>query len=80
VCSADFKPGTAWLFSALALHEIHYGALDAEGHHISLSFEPDADGLKGTLHAVFNQQMVWADLPVFELKIHDPEEDTAEGD
>lgn len=80
VCSADFKPGTAWLFSALALHEIRYGALDAEGHHISLSFEPDADGLKGTLRAVFNQQTVWADLPVFELKIHDPEEDSAELD
>jgi hypothetical protein len=80
VYSADFEPGTAWLFSVRALHEIHYGALDPEGHNLSLSFEPDADGLKGTLHAVFNQQTVWADLPVFELRMPDPEENTTEGD
>ncbi len=75
VYSADFPQGTAWLFSGCALRAIRYSALDEEGRYLALSFET-GDDLKGTMRARFRQEAIWADVPVFELRLPAPLEVT----
>jgi hypothetical protein len=73
IYSADFDPGTAWLFSARALHAVTYAALDAKNHRVDLTFEPGQE-MKGALRIRFIQSAVWADYPIFDIRLDDTED------
>jgi hypothetical protein len=73
VFGADFDPGEAWLFSARALQRLSYAPLDDAGHAVTLAFEP-TDEKKGSLRVQFRQSAEWADGPVFEIALDDPQD------
>ncbi len=72
VYGADFDAGIAWLFSSEALQRVIYSELDEYKHFVEAAFEED-DTNKGSLAFRFYQRVEWRDLPVFEIKMLDPE-------
>lgn len=72
VYAADFDPGVAWLFSSEALQRVVYSELDQLPHFVEASFEAD-DDQKGSLAFRFQQRVEWADSPIFEIRMLDPE-------
>ncbi|MFK3889214.1 hypothetical protein [Sphingomonas sp. NPDC079357] len=76
VFGADFRPGEAWLFSAMSLREVRYAETTAPDRHAELTFELGEE-MKGTLRVRVHQALKWTDTPTFELKAPDP---TVEGE
>lgn len=72
VYGADFDAGVAWLFSSETLQRVIYAELDEHKHFVVASFE-EGDASKGALAFSFYQRVDWRDLPVFEIKMLDPE-------
>ncbi|MBB4440782.1 MULTISPECIES: hypothetical protein [Rhizobium] len=72
VFGADFDAGVAWLFSSETLQRIVYAELDEHSHFVEASFEED-DTKKGSLAFRFYQRVEWEDLPIYEIKMLDPE-------
>ena len=70
VCSADFEPGTAWLFSPYVLQSIDYTMMTSESV-VTVEFQADED-LNGSLLAQFKQEAVWADWIIYDIRCDDP--------
>jgi hypothetical protein len=73
VLGADFPKGLAWLFSARSLESIHYAELDSPGRYADVEVDFGED-IKGILRVRFRQTLRWADTPIFELKVLDPDD------
>jgi hypothetical protein len=66
VYDGRFKPGTAWLFSGRALQTLRYYAVNEDGHHVGLTFEPGSE-IEGPLVASIMPVPEWSEDPIFEL-------------
>jgi hypothetical protein len=72
VHGADFEAGMAWLFSSEALQRVVYATADEHKHFVEATFE-QSEGNEGSLAFRFYQRAEWQDLPIFEIKMLDPE-------
>jgi hypothetical protein len=77
-CRFAASPGGGRLFSARALHAVTYAALDAENRCVNVTFEPGEEGMKGALRFRFIQSAVWADYPIFDIRLDNSEDEDSE--
>ena len=69
---SDLEPGQAWLFSSNLLHTVRYAELDQKQSCVEISHEVN-DEMQVTVKVRARQFLKWADYPIFQIHMPDPE-------
>ena len=72
VFGSDLEPGQAWLFSSNLLHTVRYAELDQKQSCVEISHEVN-DEMQVTVKVRARQFLKWADYPIFQIHMPDPE-------